>query len=158
MKNLFTPINRLIICLPLLLIGCQKNIKYHSYQPVPSTGWSRNDTLIYELPSIPTGRYGYQIGIRHLESYPYQDLWIGIDQNLQDSTFYRTDTIHLYLTDKKGSWIGHGINGLLQFTHDSGFLSHSEEEGKYSFRIYHLMSDSLLPSINDIGIRLKLHP
>ena len=63
-----------IACLPiiyLLLTACHSNTVYHSYQSIPTTGWSKSDTLVYTLPaSIPAGTYEMTIGIRHQESYP----------------------------------------------------------------------------------------
>ena len=78
-----------IACLPiiyLLLTACHSNTVYHSYQSIPTTGWSKSDTLVYTLPaSIPAGTYEMTIGIRHQESYPYRDLWMNISTNVKDT-------------------------------------------------------------------------
>lgn len=148
------------LLLLLLLASCQGNTCYHSYRPVPNAGWQKNDTLFYPLPSsVDTGYYHMQIGIRHLESYPYRDIWLRISHNLQDSTLYQDDTLHLYLADKEGNWHGNGIGGLLQYATDSAFKVHLQEKShRISFRITHLMSDTLLKSVYDVGIRLKPYP
>ena len=97
-----------IACLPiiyLLLTACHSNTVYHSYQSIPTTGWSKSDTLVYTLPaSIPAGTYEMTIGIRHQESYPYRDLWINISTNVKDTSTYTTDTLQLFLADKTGNW------------------------------------------------------
>ena len=85
-----------IACLPiiyLLLTACHSNTVYHSYQSIPTTGWSKSDTLVYTLPaSIPAGTYEMTIGIRHQESYPYRDLWMNISTNVKDTHLYHRYT------------------------------------------------------------------
>ncbi|MBQ8520908.1 MAG: gliding motility lipoprotein GldH [Bacteroides sp.] len=154
--------NKGLTCLLFLLLlsACGGNISYHSYQPVPNGGWRGNDTLFYPLPdSIEPGNYTVQLGIRHLESYPYRDIWLEVSHNLQDSTTYQKDTLHLYLADTLGDWYGHGIGGLLQYTADSVLEVHLQEKSNgSSFHINHLMNDTLLRSIYDVGIRLQHLP
>lgn len=148
------------LLISFLLTACQGNICYHSYQPVPQAGWKRNDTLSYPIHSLPnTGYYNIQIGIRHLESYPYKDIWLEINHNLKESTIFQKDTLHLYLADKNGNWYGNGIGGLLQYTTDDILRIHLQEKSNQSsISIIHLMNDSLLQSIHDIGIQLQQIP
>lgn len=150
---------QIILLFLFLLTACQKSTLYHSYQPVPNTGWQRNDTLFYPLnSSLNTGYYEIQIGIRHLESYPYRDIWLEMSHNLQDSTSFQKDTLHLYLADEWGNWYGNGIGGLLQYTEEQVLRIHLQEKNNHpSFRIVHLMNDSLLKSVYDVGIQLR-HP
>ena len=89
-RKLLWPTKNKIACLPivcLLLAACNSNTVYHSYQSIPTMGWSKGDTLVYTLPtSIPTGTYKMTIGIRHQENYPYRDLWLGISQSAKART------------------------------------------------------------------------
>ena len=68
-----------IACLPiiyLLLTACHSNTVYHSYQSIPTTGWSKSDTLVYTLPaSIPAGTNEMTIGNTHQKSNPYREKW-----------------------------------------------------------------------------------
>ena len=125
-----------IACLPiiyLLLTACHSNTVYHSYQSIPTTGWSKSDTLVYTLPaSIPAGTYEMTIGIRHQESYPYRDLWMNISTNVKDTSTYTTDTLQLFLADKTGNWNGNGPGGLYQFT-----KLYTPSFQKYPHRSYH---------------------
>lgn len=96
------------------------------------------------------------IGIRHLESYPYRDIWLEISHNLSDSTFFHKDTLHLYLADQWGNWHGKGIGGLLQHTDTHPpKIQIKARNSQSTFQIIHLMNDSLLKSVYDIGIQLK---
>lgn len=140
-----------------ILTACNSNTSYHSYRPVPNTGWQKNDTLFYSIPeSVDTGYYDMLIGIRHLASYPYRDIWLEIGHNLHDSVDFHKDTIHLYLANQLGDWYGNGIGGLYQYTKNNVLKLHLQTKSSLtSFYITHLMSDSLLKSIYDIGIQLQ---
>lgn len=149
-----------IACLPiiyLLLTACHSNTVYHSYNPIPTTGWSKSDTLVYTLPaSIPAGTYEMTIGIRHQESYPYRDLWMNISTNVKDTSTYTTDTLQLFLADKTGNWNGNGPGGLYQFTklYTPSFTI-AQDSASRNIRIVHIMTDNPLKGISDVGIRLE---
>ena len=124
----------------------------------PRVGWLKNDTLMYQAKSlIPQGNYNLQIGIRHMATYIYRDIWLEISCYSPNYTY--NDTLHLMLSDSKGNWFGKGIGGLIQ---------HSIELPKDfiikdscclpTFQITHLMKDSLLKGINDIGIQINEIP
>ncbi len=137
----------------LVLAACQSNTLYHSYQPVPSEGWAKSDTLLYTLPdSIAAGLYALEIGIRYGAAYPYRDLWLTIAHNLQDSLTYTTDTLQVFLADEQGKRVENSPGGLFQFTFPYPKpLSISEKSGR-TFYIQHFMKDSLLVGVNDVGI------
>lgn len=145
----------LLLC--LLLTGCNNHTVYHSYQPVSTTGWNKDDTLIYALPpSIPAGTYEIEIGIRHYEEYPYRNLWLGFSQNMQDTLVYTTDSLQLFLADETGHWNGNSPGGLYQLTqmYKPNFIIVQEGYSR-TIRIIHLMKDKPLKGISDIGICLR---
>lgn len=154
--------NKIIGLSALLLTACQSNTVYHSYQPVATTGWNKSDTLIYTLPeTVPTGSYAIEIGIRHREAYPYRDLWLCISQNMQQDTLkFKTDSVRIFLADKKGNWKGTGPGGLYQYTCRYKPAFRIEQQGQArTFRIVQIMKDNPLAGVNDIGIRLiKINP
>ena len=127
----------------LLLISCQGHTFYHSYQPVNTTGWHKNDTMVYTLDApVINKELTLEIGIRHTDSYPYRDIWLTVN----------LDTVHIYLTDSKGHWSGKGIGELRSLTHRLPFC-HPKDSIK-EIRIAHIMTDNPLTGIHDIGIRI----
>ena len=149
-----------IACLPiiyLLLTACHSNTVYHSYQSIPTTGWSKSDTLVYTLPnSIPAGNYEAEIGIRYQESYPYRDIWLGVSHNTEDTLTYVTDTLQLFLVDEAGNKTGNGLCGLYQCNLPyKAFIPIRTEGSARTFRIVHIMTDNPLTGISDIGIQLR---
>ena len=91
--------------------------------------------------------YDYEIGIRHKDTYKYRDLWLTINQ----------DTLHLYLADSIGNWQGKGIGNTKQLTLPWE-NNQSSQDSIDGFRIVHIMKDSILPDILDIGLQIKRHP
>lgn len=134
-----------LLLITLLTIACQNNTLYHSYQPVQTTGWDKSDTLVYTLPqALPNQSYLYEIGIRHKDSYPYRDIWLTINQ----------DTLHLYLADSIGNWIGHGIGDVRQSTFPF-VLSQQSTDSIREFRLTHIMRDQPLKGILNVGIKIE---
>lgn len=150
--------NRLIWLPVILLAACQSNTVYHSYEPIPLTGWAKSDTLVYALPaSVPAGNYEVEIGIRYQEGYLYRDIWLGISHNMQDTLNYTTDTLQLFLADEAGNKTGgNSPGGLYQcdLTYKESFLI-SREGNARTFRLVQIMTDNPLTGVRDIGIRLR---
>ena len=151
-------LNKFIPVLSFLFVCCQDSTQYYSYQPVSSAGWNREDTLLYTItPSLPKGNHEIQIGIRHSESYAYRDIWLGLRYSLKDSL--ACDTIHFYLADEDGNWHGKGMGGLIQFVKNTSVvLSTQDTISPFDLQIFHLMNDSLLKHVCDVGIRLSFAP
>lgn len=177
-----------------MLGACQPNTTYYMYQPVSSKGWNRTDTLIFNLPdSLTFGTYKLGIGIRHTGKYPYRDLWLELSQLTPDEKAEgkwkeKKDTLHLYLANKQGNWMGSGTtSGHFQLLLDCGEFTlpedsittgtmqanegiSSKKKKKYTFvgqrkaigkqskfqvKVTHIMTDSILHHISDVGILLK---
>ena len=128
-----------------LILACQNNTYYHSYQPINPMGWQKNDTILFSLDSTITHdkTFELQLGIRHKDSYPYRDLWLTINQ----------DTVHIYLADTIGHWIGSGIGELRHLTKYIPFKP--EQDSVKELRIIHIMQDNPLIGIHNIGISIQ---
>lgn len=137
----------LLTALMLITASCQDNTIYHTYHPVNAHGWERTDTLVYTLPDpMPVSEScTFEIGIRHNDSYHYRDLWLAMDN----------DTLHLYLADSIGNWKGSGIGNTRLFT-DTIRPARSTQDTLREIRIRHIMQDTPLTDIRDIGIRITL--
>lgn len=139
-----------------LASACNEQTTYHSYQSLPKEGWSKSDTLFFEvtLPDSLASHWQLYAEVRNESSYPYQDLYLMISYNLPDTLVWKTDTIKFILADKEGKWTGRGWGGLFQST-VPGHLVSSRQPGKYTFKVTHAMKDSVLKGLNNVGIRLE---
>ena len=151
MKKRSLKTNQAVYLLLLLwstVSACQNNTYYHSYQSASTAGWHKNDTFVYTLPdTIHLQDYEYEIGIRHKDTYKYRDLWLMINK----------DTLHLYLADSIGNWKGKGIGNTRQLMY-SWETNQLLQDSIAEFRMIHIMKDSILPDIQDIGLQIKKHP
>ena len=128
-----------------LTLACQRNTYYHSYQPINSMGWLKDDTLLFSLDSAITNKKAYELelGIRHKDSYRYRDLWLTIHQ----------DTVHIYLAESIGHWAGSGIGELRHFTRLIPIKP--QEDSIKELRIIHIMQDNPLVGIHDVGVSIQ---
>lgn len=151
MKRRSLKTNQAVYLLLLLwstVSACQNNTYYHSYQSASTAGWHKNDTFVYTLPdTIHLQDYEYEIGIRHKDTYKYRDLWLMINK----------DTLHLYLADSIGNWKGKGIGNTRQLMY-SWETNQQLQDSIAEFLMIHIMKDSILPDIQDIGLQIKKHP
>ena len=143
----------------LILLGsCRSDTAYHVYQSVAASGCGRQDTLTSE--------------------YAYRDIWLallsgqgvipedavssGRGSNLQaDSCAFRADTLHLYLADQYGRWLHDGISGSLyqsEWPAVAVCLVDSVSDKPRTLRLVHLMKDTALRGISDVGLRFSIAP
>ncbi|GAE85939.1 gliding motility lipoprotein GldH [Bacteroides reticulotermitis] len=144
-----------LFCICFSTACIEKNTVYHSYQSLSQTGWGKSDTLFFQVmlnDSVPT-LLNLFAEVRNQNSYPYQDLYLFVSQNLRDSLIWETDTIEIALTDKAGRWKGNEWGSLHQSTVPirSVIVSHT---GKRTIKVAHGMKDFRLSGLNDVGIRI----
>lgn len=137
------------------LSACDDHTLYHSYQSIPEKGWNKSDTLLFQMPindSLTVLRLS--AGVRNENNYPYQDLYLFISHNLEDSTKWQTDTLEFTLSDKDGKWMGTGWGNLYQSVQPmkSAVIRHA---GNYTIKVSHGMKDEVLDGISNIGIKIE---
>lgn len=144
----------LVLC--CILSGCRKDTRYHHYCHIPMGEWGRADTLVYRLPQTFTYHtFGLEIGVRNTETYPYRDLWLAVIHPL--SPAIHPDTVRLWLADDQGNWNGEGTaNSLYQYTQFAGTITCYPADSV--LQIVHLMGDSILSGVSDVGMKLTLPP
>ena len=82
--------------LVLFLTACSNSIQYSRFSPISSEEWHM-DSLAQFVYSIEDTASDYQmlIYVRHTEQYPYQNMWLFVDDS------GRRDTIEFYLADDR---------------------------------------------------------
>ncbi len=99
---------RLLLFLGLLsvLTGCQAGYHFSQTYPVPTDGWSYNDTAIFDIPMADTaGRYDLLMDIDHTTDYAHQNLYVQIATVFPDKEEV-IQTLSIDLADKQGRWYG----------------------------------------------------
>ena len=135
--------------LVLFLTACSNSIQSSRFSPISSEEWHM-DSLAQFVYSIEDTASDYQmlIYIRHTEQYPYQNMWLFVDDA------GRQDTIEFYLADDRGQWLGNKHNGFIEMPVLLEETKHFSDTGAYTMRISHGMRDSLLRGVTDIGLEI----
>ena len=157
-RNRINYILGLLITVATTLVSCNRKTVYDHYEHTPLTGWEKNDTLIYRMPSFAAGgEFTEELGLRINESYPFTSICIIVDHSfisrgnpLEQRT--ESDTITCSLFDSDGSIKGDGVS---LFQYNSHIRNISANKGdSIEVRVRHNMKREILHGIADVGIRL----
>ena len=141
-----------VFILSLLLVGltaCSHDIVYSQFQPISSEKW-HVDSIAHVDYTIDdaTDSYRMLVYVRHTERYPYQNMWLFVN----DGT--RSDTIEFYLADDRGRWLGDRHHGFIEMPVLLEEAKHFPDTGTYAINIAHGMRDSLLRGVTDVGVEI----
>ena len=142
----------------LALWSCQTDTALHVYKSTGERGWAKVDTLCFRLPEELRGRdYVLELGIKHTAIYPYRDLWLELYMGEASIHPSGSDTVHIWLSDSLGRWTGKGTEATcFQYVTETIPCSLCVTDTIICLR--HLMCDSILRGITDVGIRLSAFP
>ena len=74
----------LVVAVAASFVACDRKTIYVHYEHTPITGWDKSDVLYYDVPAIKEeGDYKEDIGLRVVNTYPFQGLSLVIKQILQ---------------------------------------------------------------------------
>lgn len=136
--------------LALALTACRQDIVFSQFVSIPSGEW-HVDSVARFYYQIADKEAGYQmlVYVRHTERYPYQNMWLFLDNGIQ------RDTIEFYLADDRGQWLGDKHHGFIEMPVLIEQNYHFSDTGHCAMTIQHGMRDSLLRGVTDIGVEIK---
>ena len=150
MKRLVIGHGLVVIGFLMLLTACAGNIEYTRFVSIPSEKWNADSVAHFDFTISDTSiDYQVLIYLRHTEKYPYQNMWLFVD----DNGF--KDTIEFYLADDRGQWLGNKHHGFVEMPVLFEEARHYPDTGAYTMRIAHGMRDSLLRGVTDIGVEIR---
>ena len=140
----------------LLATSCENYTMYHSYKHIPSYGWNKSDTLIFDLFLADSleNNYNIHVLVRNRTNYQFQKLDFEVVHNYPDTTTWNTKQLSFNIADNNGNWEGKGISGLYEIIQPLTTGTTIPRQ-TYQFKVISLMNDSILSGINDIGILAK---
>ncbi len=148
-------IRRLVISMLCLLAmcACKRSIVYSDFISLPADGWHQDSVLSYDIcVEDSTADYDLLIVVRHTNEYPYQNLWLFVDEYAGTELLHR-DTIEALLADDYGRWIAGGINKYdlpLQYATSYRFATASHNR----ITIQQGMRSSYLKGLSDVGVKV----
>ena len=136
--------------LALALTACRQDIVFSQFVSIPSGEWHVDSVAQFDY-QIADKESGYQmlVYVRHTERYPYQNMWLFLDNGMQ------RDTIEFYLADDRGQWLGDKHHGFIEMPVLIEQNYHFSDTGHCAMTIQHGMRDSLLRGVTDIGVEIK---
>lgn len=145
----------ILFALVLLFASCHQKEIFFQYKNVSSQGWNKDSVVNFDFhvtnKEIP---YNFFIQLRHKGDFPYQNIWLFLQQTNPDKTV-KKDTVEAYLADQYGKWLGSGAGSLKEMQIFYQKEINFPDTGMYHFEIKQGMRDSLLRGINDVGIRIE---
>ena len=129
--------------------SCRNDIVYSQFCSIPSENWSVDEMaqFDYEIADT-TASYRMLIFVRHTERYPYQNMWLFVE----DETL--RDTIEFYLADDRGQWLGDKHHGFIEMPVLYEAERRFPHAGTYHMTIQHAMRDSVLRGVTDVGLEV----
>lgn len=133
----------------LAFTSCQKDIVFSQFVSIPSGEWGNEELAKFDYTiSDKDADYRMLIYVRHTERYPYQNMWLFVDNGA------RRDTIEFYLADDRGQWLGDRHHGFIEMPVLFEQNYHFPDTGMYHMAIQHGMRDSVLRGVMDIGVEI----
>lgn len=138
-----------------LCSACDERTLVHTSHLFPESGWAKEDTVELQVPLTDSClQADLYVEVRHRSHYPYGNLPFAVQVLPPDSLSLPTDSLNLMLIDTLAEWSGQGSGPLRQLSRWVRKLD-VRHSGLYRVQLWHLLPDSLLPEVNDIGIRLR---
>lgn len=133
----------------LAFTSCQKDIVFSQFVSIPSGEWGNEELANFDYTiSDKDADYRMLIYVRHTERYPYQNMWLFVDNGAC------RDTIEFYLADDRGQWLGDRHHGFIEMPVLFEQNYHFPDTGMYHMAIQHGMRDSVLRGVMDIGLEI----
>jgi len=139
----------------ILLIGClaftscQTDVVYSQFHPISSEQWHADSIVRFDYTIEDTTiDYKMLLYVRHTERYPYQNMWLFVDNGEM------VDSIEFYLADDRGQWLGDKHNGIIEMAVLMEESKHFSDTGTYYMKVQHGMRDTLLRGVSDVGLEI----
>ncbi|MDR0824930.1 MAG: gliding motility lipoprotein GldH [Prevotella sp.] len=150
----------LVLCGALLIIihiSCDKQEVYYRFQELKDAEWARHDTLFFDVDSASfeiNKRYNLTIEVSNNVNYPYRNIWIFMQSNINSDSVYTDMSKEFQLADEFGKWNGSGFGTIYQTSLSYGTITFKEKRD-YRIKLEHGMRDEPLKGIEKVGIRIS---
>lgn len=137
------------------LFSCDKNRLFDETVNIPSTGWHKDSTAVFNIEIADTLRFfRFFVNLRHNDNYRYSNFYLFLNTHMPNGLHTR-DTIGMTLADFTGKWLGKGFGTL----RDNQILIRENlrfpSKGTYHFSIEQAMREEVLKGVENIGIRVE---
>ena len=146
----------------MLVISCDSNRVYDTYQSVSNQSWNTNETLEFSFNVLDTiSKNNLFINIRNNNSYAFSNLFL-ITQMQFPNGQKIVDTLEYEMADATGRFLGTGLTAIKEsklFYKENAVFNKS---GEYTFMIQQAMRKNgeikglnSLNGITEVGFRIE---
>lgn len=141
------------IILFILATGCE-DVRLHGFRSLQG-GWNVCDTLEYAYcaPDGRDGSFAIDVQLRCEASYPYSELWLGVQCVADSAGLLSADTLRCEIFDSLGRHSGTTGGILYQTAHPLGVRQFPAGD-TVRVRLYHLMDCGTVKGVTDAGIKI----
>ena len=134
----------------LCLSACSGNVVYSHFSPMKSSEWHMDSIVGFDYTiEDAAASYNMIIYVRHTERYPYQNMWLFVENA------GKTDTIEFYLADDRGRWLGDQHHGFIEMPVLLEEAKQFADTGTYHMCVRQGMREEVLQGITDIGLEIN---
>lgn len=136
----------------LLLVTACGHTTYHTYRHPPLEGWSKNDTLVYDVPrAAGSGPYALQVELRTDRRFPFTSLTLIVERTLvsHSHTALHRDTLLIPVAEREHRGVSRLQHGIA-----AGSL-YLRAGDSLHIAVHHDMKRDILPGITDVGIQIS---
>lgn len=143
-----------ILLLLLATTACEKRTAVYAQRSIAADGWEPFDTVMFVIGSLQRdGNYALSIDLRTTSSFPYQALYLRIEQHWENPEMVRCDTLCCQLATPDGDITGAGISHL-QYTFPLARLQLTAGQHGHIV-VRHIMQREMLPGVASVGVKIE---
>ena len=140
----------------VLMASCDGTV-YNRFGAVEGSSWSKRDTLsfLYEGTGKAAGAHlNLEVQVRYNSGYRYKNLNLRVETaRFSDSTLISVDTLCCRVFDDDGRRLGSTAGAIYQGCSGGVDIAASPAD-TLLLRVSHIMADSCLAGVCDVGVRL----
>ena len=137
----------------LTISSCNRHKVYSHYVHIESAEWEKTDTIHFNIPPVKaTGSYTSIIGLRIENGYPYQQLALEVNTEIQPGERLVKSSLNCDLIDKQGNIKGSGVS-YYQYDFPVDVLELQEGDSIH-VSVIHNMNREIMPDVYDVGFSL----
>ncbi|MFY8128178.1 MAG: gliding motility lipoprotein GldH [Chitinophagaceae bacterium] len=137
----------------VVLASCSTLDVYEKTSIIKNQTWYSNDTCTVNFNITDTASfYNFYFVCRHLQQYPYRNIYLQIQVNQPDTSFLVTREFQLADNSK---WLGTTIDDITEHRILFNNQGSKLKKGNYTFKINQIMREDPLPYLLNAGIRIE---
>ena len=138
----------LLLLSSLLVAACTHRTVWSEFRPTDEDGWDKDSVLVYTFPIADTlADYDILLHIRHTGQYPYQNMWLFLNDD--------RDTVEFYLADDHGRWLGNRGNGHISMPVLLEHRIRFPQTGPHTISLRHGMRQEKLKGVTAVGVEVR---